>query len=153
MIYVKDTELTTCLLFGAINKPVARSHKSSASSFHIEGIFYCPIGCVCVCLYERWGLGQLILMYACCNASETHYARRVCCMSSAFLFGCCKVICIRNYASVRKDIFDNIEIQISISQQRVFFTSTALVLIIRLQQLSAVGGIYKINSIHLLRQK
>lgn len=52
-----------------------------------------------------------------------------------------------------KHIFDNAEIQISISQQRASITSTALVLTIRLRQLSAVGGIYKINSMHLLMQK
>lgn len=130
------------------------SYKSSTSSFHIEEIFYQLCVCVSVCLYERWGL-VILLLYACCNASEAHYARPVCCTSYGFLFGYCKFICIRNYATVRKkkNIFDNIEIQISISQQRASITSTALVLTMQLQQLSAVGGIYKINSIHLLMQK
>lgn len=53
----------------------------------------------------------------------------------------------------RKNIFDNIEIQISISRYRASITSTALDLTIRLQQLSAVGGIWKINSTHLLMQR
>ncbi|CAB1431957.1 unnamed protein product [Pleuronectes platessa] len=35
--------LTTRLLFGAINQPVAGSHKSSASSLHREGIFHSPV--------------------------------------------------------------------------------------------------------------
>ena len=69
------------------------------------------------------------------------------------------VVCLQDFSLViaslhtaeimllwEKNIFDNIEIQISISQQRASITSTALVLTIRLRQLSAVGGIYKINS-------
>lgn len=51
----------------------------------------------------------------------------------------------------KKNDFDNIEIEMSTPQQRASITSTALT--IRLWQLSAVGGIYKMNTVQLLMQK
>lgn len=58
MIYVKDTRLTTWLLFGAINMPVGWSHKSSASSFHVEGISW-RLSAVCVILYKAQTLSDV----------------------------------------------------------------------------------------------
>lgn len=78
-------------------------------------------------------------------------------MSPGFLFGYCKYTHVLYVSQImqlwEKNIFDNIDIEICISQQRASITSTALVLTIQLWQLSAVSEIYKIKSIHLQMQR
>lgn len=146
--------LTTCLLIGGINKPMARSHKSSTSSFHIEGIVYQLVGFVRAFVWEM-GL----------SVTDIITVRLLQCIRVPLSKACLVVVywislCLLQFSMYQKlccceekNIFDNIEIQISISQQRASITSTALDLTMRLRQLSAVGGIYKINSRHLLMQK
>lgn len=116
---------------------------------------FLPALCVCVCVFV-WEMGLSDIITVCllqcirgplCKACLLYVLWIPLWLLQVYMY---QKLC---YCEKKKNIFDNIEIQISISQQRASITSTALVLTMQLQQLSAVGGIYKINSIHLLMQK
>ena len=112
-------------------------------------------------LCERWDSVNLILfLWACCNASGTHYARRVFVgwflhfsLVIASLCGSEIMPLWERGKRTKKNIFDDIEIWIfSFSRQRASFLSEALVSAERLQPIRAAGEMCKINSIHLPMQ-